>query len=93
MRFLVATGRAIALILSLAAVSGAVLADDAAGTAKARTTGSTKPGLGSGPAEEKSVPSSAANATTTATTGATNQDKTVKTMNNNEKAKVEAGGK
>jgi hypothetical protein len=56
-------------------------------------TGSTKPHLGNGPAVEKSLPSSAPAATTTAKTGATNQDKTVKTMNNNEKSKVEVEGK
>ncbi len=49
--------------------------------------------MGNGPAVEKSLPSSAPAATTTQTTGATNQDKTVKTMNSNEKAKVEAVGK
>jgi hypothetical protein len=42
--------------------------------------GSTEPDLGK-PAEEKSMPSSAPAATTTQTTGATSQSKTVKTMN------------
>jgi len=49
--------------------------------------------MGNGPAVEKSLPSSAPAATTTQTTGATNQDKTVKAMNSNEKAKVENTGK
>jgi hypothetical protein len=59
------------------------LADDAA----------SKPHIGNGPAVERSVPSSAPAATTTQMTGATNQDKTVKSMNNNEKAKIDANGK
>jgi hypothetical protein len=80
------------LALSLL-VGGAALAQDNTGTAKAPTTGSTKPHLGNGPAVEKSLPSSAPAATTTRTTGATNQDKTVKSMNSNEKAKVETNGK
>lgn len=84
---LAACAAAIALILSL---SAPVLADD---HAKARTSGSTKPGLGSGPAEQKSVPSSAPPATTTQTTGATNQDPTVKTMNRNAEATVNKTGK
>lgn len=75
------------LIFAIAAalpLSGrAVLADDAV----------SKPHIGNGPAVEKSVPSSAPAATTTRTTGATDQDKTVKGMNSNEKAKIEANGK
>jgi hypothetical protein len=85
-------GAALALIFSVV-LSGAVLADEPAGTAKARTTGSTKPNLGNGPAQEKSLPSSAPPATTMRTTGATDQNKTVKTMNSNEKAKIDAAGK
>lgn len=57
------------------------------------TAGSTKPGLGHGPAVEKSVPSSAPAATTTQTTGATDQGKAVKAMNKKEKTKVEKTGK
>jgi hypothetical protein len=65
-------------------ISGRVaLADDAA----------SKPHIGNGPAVEKSVPSSAPAATTTRTTGATDQSNTVKAMNSNEKAKVETNGK
>jgi hypothetical protein len=71
-------------------MGGAVLADEAAGTAKARTTGSTKPNPGIGPAEEKSPWSSASRATTM---GAADQNKTVRTMNSDEKAKVDAAGK
>jgi hypothetical protein len=54
---------------------------------------SAKPHIGNGPAVEKSVPSSAPAATTTRMTGATDQSKTVKGMNNSEKSKVEATGK
>jgi hypothetical protein len=39
------------------------------------------------------MPSSAAAATTTRTTGATDQSPTVKAMNSNEKAKIESSGK
>ena len=74
-------------------MSNAALADDAAGSAKTRTSGSVKPGLGSGPAEQKSVPSSAPPATTSRTTGATDQNNTVKTMNKNENAKLDVEGK
>ncbi|HEY0422013.1 MAG TPA: hypothetical protein VGC82_01665 [Rhodopila sp.] len=81
-----------ALIFSLS-LSNAVLADDAAESAKTRTSGSVKPGLGSGPAEQKSAPSSAPPATTTRTTGATDQSNTVKTMNKNENAKLDVEGK
>jgi hypothetical protein len=63
--------------------AGFALADDAA----------SKPHIGNGPAVEKSVPSSAPAATTTQTTGATDQDKTIRSMNNNEKSKIEANGK
>jgi hypothetical protein len=88
-----AIGASIALALSLL-VGGAAMAQDTTGTAKAPMTGgSTKPHLGNGPAVEKSIPSSAPAATTTRSTGATSQDKTVKTMNSKEKAKVEATGK
>jgi hypothetical protein len=86
---LTACGAAIALILSQA-IYAPVQADD---LAKTRTSGSTKPGLGSGPAEQKSLPSSAPPATTTQTTGATHQDPTVKAMNRNEEAKVNKEGK
>jgi hypothetical protein len=84
-----ACGAAIALILSHA-ICAPVQADD---LAKAPTSGSTKPGLGNGPAEQKSLPSSAPPATTTQTTGATNQDPTVKTMNRDAEAKVNKEGK
>jgi hypothetical protein len=85
-------GAGLVLMFSLG-LGGAVLADEPAGTAKARTTGSTKPNLGNGPAEEKSLPSPAPPATANRATGATNQDKNVKTMNSNEKTKVDAAGK
>ena len=84
-------GVSAALIFSLSLSSAR--ADDAAGSAKARTSGSIKPGLGNGPAEQKSAPSSAPAANTTRTTGATDQNNTVKSMNNNEKAKVDVEGK
>jgi hypothetical protein len=67
-------------------VSGrAALADD--------TPAAAKPHIGNGPASEKSVPSTAPPATTSRMTGATDQDKTIKGMNNSEKAKTEATGK
>jgi hypothetical protein len=61
-------------------------------TAKPTAMSSTKPDPGK-PAEEKSIPSSAPAATTAQVTGATNQSKTVKTMNEKAKSEVEAGGK
>ena len=79
------TWHAIAALVVLLWTGGALHAQPA--------TGHTKPHLGNGPAVEKSLPSSAPAPSTTATTGATDQDKTVKTMNNNEKAKVETSGK
>jgi len=82
----------LAMALSLG-ISGTVLADEPSGAAKARTTGSTKPDMGHGPADQKSLPSSAPPATTTATTGATDQSKTVKSMNRDAKAKVDVEGK
>jgi hypothetical protein len=80
------------LALSLA-VGGVAMAQDSQGTAKAPTTGNTPPHMGNGPAEEKSLPSSAPAATTTRKTGSTHQGNTVKAMNSKEKAKVETGGK
>jgi hypothetical protein len=62
-------------------------------TAKPATTGSTKPHLGNGPADEKSLPSSAPPATTGQTTGKTNQSGGVKAMNEDAKAKVDVEGK
>jgi hypothetical protein len=61
-------------------------------TAKPSAMGNTKPDPGK-PAEEKSIPSSAPAATTTQTTGANNQSKTVKTMNEKAKSEVETEGK
>jgi len=87
-----AIGACAALIVAMLS-GGVAVADDTATPAKPATTSSTKPNMGKGPADEKSVPSSAPAATTTKTTGATDQDKTVKSMNSNEKAKVEATGK
>ncbi|WP_428493386.1 hypothetical protein [Rhodopila sp.] len=80
-----------AAIVSIS-LCGAVSAADQ-GTAKPITTGSTQPHLGNGPADEKSLPSSASDATRTAKTGATDQSQTVKSMNNNAKAKVDTEGK
>ncbi len=84
-----ACGTAMALILSQTLCSP-VLADD---LAKTRTSGSTKPGLGNGPAEQNSVPSTAPPATPTQTTGATHQDPTVKTMNRDAAARINKEGK
>jgi hypothetical protein len=66
--------------------------DSKMGASAPTAMGSTKPDTGK-PAEEKSMPSSAPAATTTQTTGATNQSKTVKTMNDKAKSEVEATGK
>jgi hypothetical protein len=82
---------AILAVIVLLGTSGGVLAQQSA--TQPSMTGSTKPHMGNGPAVEKSLPSSAPAATTTRTTGATDQGKTVKAMNKNEKAKVEATGK
>ncbi len=84
-----AGGVTIALILSQA-LYAPVQADD---LAKAKTSGSTKPGLGSGPAEQKSLPSTAPPATTAQTTGATNQDPKIKDMNRDAAAKLNKEGK
>jgi hypothetical protein len=62
------------------------------GTPVAKDIGNTRPDTGN-PAEEKSIPSSAPGATTTRITGATNQSKAVKIMNEKAKSEVEAGGK
>jgi hypothetical protein len=86
-----AFGASVVLALSLWS-GGGLLAQQTEPTAKAPTTGSTKPDPGK-PAMEKSMPSSAPAATTTQTTGATNQSKTVKSMNDQEKSKVENTGK
>jgi hypothetical protein len=86
---MLAGGAGIALIVSQL-ICATVLADD---LAKTRTSGSTKPGLGSGPVEQKSLSSSAPPATTTQTTGATNQDPTVKTMNRNAETTINKAGK
>ncbi len=80
------------LLLSILTV-GTATAEDAVQKPLPSATGGSKPGLGNGPAVQQSLPSSAPAATTTRSTGATNQDTTVKAMNSNEKAKVEVGGK
>jgi hypothetical protein len=84
-------GASVVLALSLWS-GGGLVAQQTDSTAKAPMTGSTKPDPGK-PAMEKSLPSSAPAATTTQTTGATNQSKTVKSMNEKEKSKVETSGK
>ncbi len=71
--------------------SAGFAADD--GTPKPPTVGSTQPHLGNGPAVEKSLPSSAPSATTTAQTGANDQSKAVKSMNSEAKAKIDVEGK
>jgi hypothetical protein len=71
---------------------GPVLAADQA-PARPITTGSVKPNLGNGPADEKSLPSSAPAATPGGTTGATSQSSTVKSMNRKEQEKFDATGK
>jgi hypothetical protein len=89
MRRMMLSGAA-GLALILSQFPGSAMADD---LAKTRTSGSTKPGLGSGPAEQRSVPSAAPPATTTQVTGATNQDHTVKSMNRDAEAAMNKEGK
>jgi hypothetical protein len=84
-------GASVVLALSLWS-GGGLVAQQTDSTAKAPMTGSTKPDPGK-PAMEKSMPSSAPAATTKQTTGATNQSKAVKAMNDQEKSKVENTGK
>src|SRR6201995_4849234 len=84
-------GASAALALSVW-TSGGLMAQKNTETPKSPMTSSTKPDPGR-PAVEKSLPSSAPAATTTQTTGATNQNKTVKSMNDKAKANVEAEGK
>jgi hypothetical protein len=86
-----AFGASVALALSLW-VGGGLQAQQSTPTAKPSAMGSTKPDPGK-PAEEKSIPSSAPAATTTQTTGATNQSPTVKTMNEKAKSEIEVEGK
>jgi hypothetical protein len=80
-----------AIIALLAA--GPLLA--AAPLASAQTTppGSTATRPAKDPPAQTSIPSMAPPATTSQTTGATNQDPVVKKMNEEEKAKVESKGK
>ncbi|HQT77214.1 MAG: hypothetical protein B7Z80_05890 [Rhodospirillales bacterium 20-64-7] len=92
------------IALSLGGVGGGLLhggaftgtamaAEPGAASAQAPKTGSVNPNLGSGPADQKSLPSSATPPTTTKHTGATNQSHKVKSMNKKAKAKVETEGK
>jgi hypothetical protein len=82
----------VAVVVASAWMCGSGLAANS-GTTKPPTVGSTQPHLGNGPAEEKSLPSSAPPATTTAQTGATNQNSTVKSMNKDAKTKIDVEGK
>ena len=61
------------------------------GTPVAKDIGNTRPDTGN-PAEEKSIPSSAPGATTTRITGATNQSKAVKIMNEKANRKSKPAG-
>lgn len=85
-------GVSLALGVSLFTGGAAVAQDNSHPATATPPASSTKPNLTKGPTQ-KSLPSSAPAATRTKTTGATNQSKTVKTMNNNAKAKVETEGK
>jgi hypothetical protein len=93
MRKPLAIGASTVLALSLAVGGGALAQDSTMGSAKPPMTDSAKTHMGTGPAVQKSLPSSAPPATTTRMTGATNQDKTTKMMNSNEKEKVQTEGK
>jgi hypothetical protein len=85
-------GVGLILGVSLTAGGAAMAQNNSAPTTATPSPGSSKPNLTKGPTQ-KSLPSSAPDATRTKTTGATNQSKTVKTMNNNAKEKVETEGK
>ena len=88
----IAIGASLALALSLLAGGVAMAQSNTPAGTASPMAGHTKPNMGKGPTQ-KSMPTSAAPATRTHTTGATNQSKTVKKMNTNAKAKVETEGK
>jgi hypothetical protein len=71
---------------------GGLMAQQSTQTPNSPMSGNTKPDSGK-PAMEKSLPSSAPAATISRNTAATDQNKTVKSMNNQGKANVEAEGK
>ncbi len=93
MRMARTTYALVGAVTGLLVIGAGAVAQQSTASAKAPTTATTKPNLGKGPAEQTSAPSKAAPATTTAKTGEGGQDTTVKAMNNNAKAKVEAEGK
>ena len=78
------------LAIAILLVSAPAFAEDAAQTNPPPAT-ATRPAK-TGP-EQTSVPNAAPPATTTQTTGATNQDPKIKKMNDDEKKKVEKEGK
>jgi hypothetical protein len=82
----VTTLAALVLSVLLSNVQGA-----AAQTSQPPGTTATRPATT--PPAQTSVPNASAPATTTQTTGETNQDPTVKKMNEDEKQKVETKGK
>jgi hypothetical protein len=94
----VSTTRTRLAVIPLALMIGSLISpaysqsESKVGASTPTAMGSTKPDPGK-PAEEKSMPSSAPAATTAQTTGATNQSKTVKAMNDKAKSDVEASGK
>lgn len=99
-----AAGFGLALLLGSLPLGGVALADDT--TSSAQTPGATTPNatgmtnsgsvnrnLGKGPAEQHSLPAHASKPSTKKHTGATNQSRTVKTMNKEAKDKIETEGK
>jgi hypothetical protein len=84
-----ALGASVGMAFSL--LAGGVMADQSTPNVRTPTTGSVK--APDKPAVEESLPSKAPAATRTENTGATDQSKTVKSLNNKEKDKVETEGK
>jgi hypothetical protein len=81
-------------VTTLAALISSMLLSCVQGvTAQTNTPSATATRPAKAPAEQTSVPNASSPATTTRTTGESNQDPTVKKMNEDEKQKVETTGK
>ena len=80
--------------LAAALLSGVLLFDVPAANAQTSATpGATATRPAKTPPDQTSIPSTAAPATTTQTTGEASRDPTIKQMNEDEKAKVDSKGK
>ncbi|MGF6431280.1 hypothetical protein [Bradyrhizobium elkanii] len=79
--------------LALSLLAGALLLNAQAASAQGNPPPATATRPAKNPAEQSSMPSNAAPATTTQTTGEASRDPTVKKMNEDEKAKVDTKGK